>query len=479
MRNLINITLILIIWCGCESVLEENPSSNISLANFYQTESDALAGLFGAYANLYSFYGNTAITYGELNADDLTISPVVSDRFEWDEFTYSNDITNGIWANGFQGINRANEVIQYTDGIDLAPEKKADIIAEARALRAIYYFNLVRAMGGVPVYTSPTVGFDELNKPRASESEVYNFIIEDLELAADELNESGSSGRINSNVALALLARIYLYTGDYENAFRNAEQVINSGKYGLFGDYADVFKTENENGVEHIFQLEYLSGERNSGIPGQFGPRPPAGPYGSSFWAGTIVPGSVAPEISFVNENPKSYRKDVTVSDSYEHIDGVTGTITMDEVYEGQFPFYISKFDDRENELQSGQNYNIIRYADILLIAAEALNEIDPSDNQKYLWINTVRERARNGVESDLPDLQGLTQDEFRAAVLEERRFELAFEGQRAWDLKRRGVFLEKLREQGKEALQDFMVLFPIPDNQIQLNFNLDQNPGW
>jgi hypothetical protein len=151
----------------------------------------------------------------------------------------------------------------------------------------------------------------------------------------------------------------------------------------------------------------------------------------------------------------------------------------MEEAYgPGVYPFYVSKFDDRAKELQSGVNFNVIRYADVLLIAAEALNEVDPADNLKYVWINKVRERARNGVESDLPDLSGLSQGDFRNAVLDERRFELAFEGQRAWDLKRRGQFLNVMRAQGKNV-EDFMLLFPIPDNQIRLNSNLTQNPGW
>ena len=151
----------------------------------------------------------------------------------------------------------------------------------------------------------------------------------------------------------------------------------------------------------------------------------------------------------------------------------------MEEAYgPGVFPYYVSKFDDRANELQSGVNFNVIRYADVLLIAAEALNETDPGDNQKYIWINKVRERARNGVEADLPDLAGLSQDDFRTAVLEERRFELAFEGQRAWDLKRRGQFLTVMRAQAKNV-EEYMLLFPIPDNQIRLNPNLTQNPGW
>lgn len=128
--------------------------------------------------------------------------------------------------------------------------------------------------------------------------------------------------------------------------------------------------------------------------------------------------------------------------------------------------------------MQSGINYTVIRYADILLIAAEALNETEPNNPKKYEWINSVRERARKGVESDLPDLNALTQEQFRTAVLEERRFELAFENQRAWDLKRRNLFLDKVRAQGKNV-EDFMITFPIPDMQTQLNPNLEQNPGW
>lgn len=279
-------------------------------------------------------------------------------------------------------------------------------------------------------------------------------------------------------MARALLARIQLYRGNYSEALANASTIISSGQYNLLDDYAHVFQSGFDNSSEHIFQLQYLSGEVNSWLPGRFGPRAPSGPYGNSFWATTVVPGSYAPTLEFVNENPPSYRKSVTVSDRYEHIDGVSGIITMEEVYGGSFPYYISKFDDREAELQSGVNVTIIRYADILLIAAEALNEVEPGNDEKYTWINQVRERARNGVESDLPNLSGLSQDQFRDAVIEERRFELAFEGQRAWDLKRRNLFLEEVRAQGK-TVEDFMLLFPIPDNQIKLNPNLEQNSGW
>ena len=446
----------LLFMTSCESYLEENPTGNISIANFYSSEDDAIAGLYGVYNSVYSLYGNTAINYGEVNADNATTSPNVSDLFEWDEFTYNNGTTEGFWRSAYDGINLANEVALYTAEIDFDVEKRADIVSEAKALRALFYWHLVRAMGGVPIYETPTVGFDEVELPTTS-----------------------AAGRLNAYIAEALLARIYLYIGDYPNAYAHAKKVIDSEQYDLFSDYANAFKTEHNNGVEHVYQIQYLSGERNNSIPGSFGPRALPGQYGNSFWANTVVGGSIAPSAEFNADNPISYRRSVTIADSYEHIDGVTGTITMEEAYgPGVFPYYVSKFDDRANELQSGVNFNVIRYADILLIAAEALNEVDPGDGQKYIWINKVRERARNGVMSDLPDLTGLSQDEFRTAVLEERRFELAFEGQRAWDLKRRGQFLTVMRAQGKNV-EDHMLLFPIPDNQIRLNPNLTQNPGW
>jgi hypothetical protein len=482
MKNILKIKIYIIILVifplqSCNDLLEEDPPSNISLANFYQSEQDALVGLYGAYSNLYGLVSQ-APSYGEMIADDMTISPIVPDAFEWDEFTFNSEVTSGLWSQSYSAINQANEVILYTEGIDFEAGRKADLIAEARALRAIFYFHLARAMGGVPLYDSPTVGFDKIYEPRSTEAAVFDFIIQDLQQAADEMEPSSPSGRINSDIANALLARIYLYKGDFQNALSHAETVINSGRYRLLDDYADLFKPENDNSPEHIYQIQYLSGENNNPLPGRYGPRAPSGPYGKSFWAGTTIPGSYAPSAEFIAQNPESYRRSVTIADHYEHIDGVSGTITMQEVYGGKFPYYISKFDDREGELQSGVNYTVIRYADVLLIAAEALNETDPSNSKKYTWVNRVRERARKGVLSDLPDLNALTQDQFRTAVLEERRFELAFENQRAWDLKRRNLFLDKMKAQGKNV-KDFMMLFPIPDMQTQLNPNLKQNPGW
>ncbi|MCG8322109.1 MAG: hypothetical protein MI921_21605, partial [Cytophagales bacterium] len=149
MRNIIKIWLFtIVIFLGaCEDALVEDPPSNISISSFYQSESDAVAGLYGAYSNIYGFFGGTALLYGEMNADDMIVSPIVPDNFIWDEFTYNSDVTGGLWSNGFSGINRANEVIFFTEKIDFDAGRRADIIAEAKALRALYYYHLVRAMG--------------------------------------------------------------------------------------------------------------------------------------------------------------------------------------------------------------------------------------------------------------------------------------------------------------------------------------------
>jgi hypothetical protein len=478
MKNIFRLLACTLFFSACEGVLVEDPASNISISSFYQSETDALTGLYGAYSNIYTFSSNNDLRWGEMNADNATVSPIVSDRFSIDEFKYNSDVTGGDWSSAYQGINRANEVIFYTENIDFDAGRKADLLAEAKALRAFYYWKLVQLMGGVPLYETPTIGFDAVNAPRATEEEIYALIIQDFGNAATELEAKGANGRFNSDIANALLARIHLYRGDYPSALTHAKNVINSGRYDLFADYADVFKQNNDNGIEHIFQVQYLAGERKNGMPGNFGPRAPSGPFGKSFWAGTVVYGDYAPSAEFIADNPISYRRSATIADQYEHIDGVTGTITMDEVYGGSFPYYVNKFDDRANESESEVNYTVIRYADILLIAAEALNETDESNNDKYTWVNKVRERARNGVATDLPDLSGLSQDQFRTAVLEERRFELAFEGQRAWDLKRRGQFLTTMRAQGK-TVEDFMLMFPIPDAQIKLNPNLEQNTDW
>lgn len=479
MKNIFKYSLLfvpLMFVISCQSILEENPPSSISISSFYKSESDALIGLYGAYSNIYDISGTSYLNYSELNADDLVISPIVSDSFSWDNFTYSSNVAVDLWSSCFSGINKANEVIFYIEKLDFA--NKAAIISEAKALRAYYYFQLVQVMGGVPLYETPTIGFEAIYASRATADEVYNMIFRDLKDAATKLNSKSTPGRINSDIANALLARIYLYKGDYQNALTFAKNVISSGRYSLFADYAAIFKSANNNGIEHIFQAQYLAGERNNSVPGNFGPRSQASIYKTSFWAKTDLPGSFAPSSEFIAQNPVSYRRSATIADRYQHIDGVTGTLTMQQVYGGKFPYYVCKFDDRKAELLSGENFTIIRYADILLIAAESLNEVDPTNIEKYIWINKIRQRARNSVATDLPDLLGLSQDQFRTAVLEERRFELAFEGQRAWDLKRRGLFLQKIRAQGK-TVQDYMLLFPIPDTQVKLNKNLVQNTGW
>ena len=227
--NISAMVLMVLLTFSCEQILVEDPPSSISLANFYETEDDALAGLYGAYSDMYSVSGRSSLNYSEMNADDLVISPNVTDAFEWDNFTYNSDVTGGLWASCFRGINRSNEVIHFTEEIDFNPERKADIIAEAKALRAYYYLQLVRVMGGVPLYEVPTVGFETIYAPRATEDEIFQLITRDLEAAATELEPTSPAGRINSDVANALLARVYLYLGDYENALTHARILINSG----------------------------------------------------------------------------------------------------------------------------------------------------------------------------------------------------------------------------------------------------------
>ncbi len=485
MRNikysLFKISIIALLLFSCEDVLIENPPSALSAESFYQSEEDAIAGLYGAYANIYSIYDVNSIYLGDLIADDLTISPIVSDLLGIEELTFTNEF-GSIWATSYSAINRVNVVISSIENIAFDANRKADLIAEAKALRALYYWNLVRFIGDVPLYENAGFTNEELLAPRTPAEDVYAVVIRDLTDAVNELSDSNEPGRINSNIANALLARIYLYRGDYANALTHAKNVIDSGNYDLFSDYADVFKSDNNNGIEHIFQLQFVLGERHTTVPARFGIREIASNR-RTYWSSNFAIASLAPSATFVSENPESYRKSVTVSDRYDHIDGVSGTILMTDHY-ADFPYYINKYDHhRPQQIQSDMNFNIIRYADVLLIAAEASNEVNPGDDVKYTWINKVRKRARtdaSGIETptDLPDLSGLNQDDFRTAVLEERRFELAFEGIRAWDLKRRGEFLIKVRAQGI-TIEDYKVLFPVPDAQIKLNSNLTQNPGW
>ncbi len=270
---------------------------------------------------------------------------------------------------------------------------------------------------------------------------------------------------------------------DWQNAREKAQQVITSGTYKLFPDFKNVFKVQNENGMEHIFSVQFKSGNPRGGssnLTSSFASRNP-----NILLNKAIAGSAIAAERGFYNSFPDHYRKRITMVDSFP------------SQYYSEIPVKgkaqagpaIMKYWDPTFGLSIGgdANWMVLRYADVLLMFAEAENELNGPTTAAYAAVNAVRKRARdenaNGISETtelqlLPDLAGLTKDQFREAVLNERRLELAFEGHRRWDLLRTGKFLEVLRASGKDA-QPKHTLFPVPFLEIQANPALTQNPGY
>ena len=470
---------------GCmDSFLSNEPEDSLSPGNFYESKEDAVAAIYSTYERLgtQGLYNLDGVMYILDNASDQ-IRPfgANAERVALDSYenTPLNTITSDFWRTSFQIINRANAVTNNVPDIqNMDPKLRKSIVGEAQFLRALAYFNLVRMYGQVPLITKETESFDDINKPRASVDSVYAQIINDLTESEQSLPLSynaDNQGRATVGAAKTLLAKVYLTREEWQKAADKAKEVMDSGTYDLFEDYAHAFLPQFENGKEHIFSIQFHAGDQNAGKQGRFwtytapnarktGGRSVAG-GGSSF-------GAVFPEMDYYQNYPDDYRKEVNFFTEWSFTDPDT-TVTFEP--------HLYKYHDpgQTTSKQSSVNFPLFRYAEVLLIYAEASNEVNGPTPQAYQAINKVRQRARmDKADSVLPDLSGLSQSGFRDAVLQERHWELAGEGKRWFDLKRTERLLDVMSEDGKN-ISERNRLFPVPNVELELNNSWNQNPGY
>jgi len=340
----------------------------------------------------------------------------------------------------------------------------------------LMYFNLVRAFGDVPLITTPTSDVVNVKRPRDGVDKIYGQIIQDLKEAEGVLplkyTVAGEIGRATLGAAKSILAKVYLTLKDYTNAAAKAKEVIDSKAFSLVTNYKDVFLPEKKNGPEHIFSTQYSCVLNTYGSPMAEAfaivftyPIQQAGGfhYVTPFHVNTYTPGDVRKEVNVVTEgrNPQ------------------TGAIVKPGADQGPGS---GKYWDPQacGRQQARNNFMVVRYADVLLMYAEALNELSGPTAEAYAAINQIRARARGGVAvtTGPQDLSGLTKEQFRDAVLQERSWELCFEGHRRWDLIRTGKYIEVLQKAGVPVEQKNL-LYPIPQNEIDVNPALQQNPGY
>ncbi|WP_257669893.1 RagB/SusD family nutrient uptake outer membrane protein [Parapedobacter tibetensis] len=456
--------------------LDLAPISETNNANYYKTQEDMLNAVNAAYVSLRhnGEYGQALYAVGEVASDNTEILDAQSgiDITQIDDFTTltNNGIVSTMWNAHYQGILACNVVIDRIGNVTMDEALKSRYVAEVKFLRALQYFNLVRTFGDVPLVTKEITdvqeGYDYDRKPIA---DIYNQIIVDLseaEVALPATYGNADVGRATFGAAKGLLAKVYLTLQQWEESAAKAQEVITSGQYELLNNYADIFDIGNKNHKESLFEIQYKKGGFGAGSPfnNRFAPR----------GSGSIV--------SVIGAGQGQNQPTADMSSSYEPNDG-RKEVSMAEGYMDGGTFvpvrYIKKYLDPNLFAVSDadNNWPILRYADVLLMRAEALNETGyVADGEAFDLLNDIRGRA--GLEpKSSGDLPG--QASFRLAIEQERRIELAFENHRWFDLIRTGRALDVLQAKG-ESIEPYRLVFPIPQNQIDINPNvLKQNPGY
>jgi starch-binding outer membrane protein, SusD/RagB family len=467
------------------SKLDEEPKSYLTTDQFYQNEEQATAAVNGIYRKLYesgqSLYNSLFQIGVEMASDDYIAGPRARNAHvrAISGLTHdaSNDRMEQLWKQSYDAINAANIAIDRIDKIGeekLKETARTRLINEAKFLRALNYFNLVRWFGDIPIVLRETTSLtpEALYVEKSPESKVYEQIIQDLKDAEALPNNYGASdvGRATSGAAKSLLAKVYLTRKEWQKAADKSKEVIDSKTYVLFDDFADVFNVATKNGKEHIFSAQFK---------GNFNYQ---GNSLASRSAANEVPGINGDYSDALNKASGLYES-FSSNDKRKAVTFITQMVSPVDNKTYTFEPHLYKYYDPSvvgNQSQSSKNLPIIRFAEVLLIYAEASNEVNGAPTiDAYRAIDQVRTRA--GITKFQDIAPALTADQFRDSVFQERRRELVYEYQRWFDLVRRGAdyYVKALKAAGKTLAAPKHLHFPIPQREINLNPKLTQNPDW
>ena len=481
--NLIAIALLGFSFSSCSDFLEQNPQTDLSENDFYKTADDILSAVNGVYSSLQEgdIYGNWYV-FGEIPSDNTRnqLSGSVTTQNEFDQFYIDtqNSMIANFWKAAYKVINRTNTVLGRIDGIEINTELANRYKLECKFIRALMYFNLVRVYGDVPLVLkeiSISESYDILREPKEN---VYNQIIADLKEAQDlpVSYSTAEDGRATQGAAKALLANVYMTLHKYAEAETILAEIINSGQYSLLENtpgslnidgYKNVFSPVNHNSKEGIFEIQFLKGGYGEGsnYANNFAPEN----SGTNVVAVGGTGGNNIPEMDIYNAYEEGdLGRDVSMSlgyyDNRKNIEWVESR-------------YVCKFMDvpyQNND--ASNNYPVIRYADVILMYAEALNQNGKTAEAcKYLNMTRRRGFGYQTTETSPVDLQTTDKAQFALMVEQERRVELAFENHRWFDLIRTGRAVEVMRSKGF-SLNETNLICPIPQKQIDVNPKLTQN---
>ena len=471
-----SLLVFVILLTSCQDTLEEIPRDFVSPNNFFNNPTEAKAAVYSLYNTLangdaYNISLWWLNTFATPNTVPMTnVDAQVMGNFNYDALHPNLDYYRG----AFKAILRSNLILEKVPNILMDPTERNALLGEAKFMRGLHYFNMVRLFGDVPLMTSSTILLNEArNNPRVNKEDIYNLIIEDLQFASEWLPityPSSEVGRATMDAAKTVLSLVHLTRKEFKEARDISKEIIDAGNYSLVADYRHLYDPAFKNNEEHILSAQYLLFRVGSWFDSWMSP---PGSNGCGFADGQL---SVNPE--WYEQYPETYRKEISMMTTYVTTQG--NLINYDRPYIKKFHAWGPEIYCYGNDL----NFPIFRFAEVLLIFAEAENEVNGPSLAAYETINRVRKRARtypDGSEAvdELPDLAGLSQAEFREAVYEEREMELCFEGKSWFDLVRTDRLVSVNQAAGRSNVSETHLVYPIPQFAMDQNRGLIQNPGY
>jgi hypothetical protein len=476
---------------GCDQFLEPKPTDVLAPENFYRSAADAIAAVNSVYSQAQWVY--FWIWYeSDVASDDAFATPNYgADGHQLASYTFDPTLwsINDLWTNAYITINKANIVLDRVPPIVMDVAERNRVLGEAHYLRALMYFQLVRMFGDVPLMEHEAKSVADAQIPRTAAAQVYALIVSDLQTAMNDLPPSYTGadlGRATSGAATSLLAKVYLNQKDYNNAAKYAGQVMSSGQYSLNARWLDNFKISLEYvNPESIFEINYGAPEQTPGVVGSVQTLftlPSGFPGGDAYGLIQVNPDLIA--LYAANDQ----RGNGATYMTSPYVTALGDTARWGVPNGAAFHKWIDETNSKDMTARSWQqmpnNWIIQRYADVVLIYAEAVNSGGTATNgSAEAALNQIRARA------GIPTVSGLASAALTDSIRVERRREFAFEGQRWFDLSRWGI-LDATVQAKTQQMQSLFPgetgvhgapsnLFPIPDGQINSNSLLTQNPGW
>lgn len=450
---------------SCESFLDEGLKGDYSSENYYTSAVQAEMAVNAVYNSLY---GNTLWIFGDVASDDAVKGGNAGDQADInniDDFSAvaDNGCLGTYWQSAYETVARANNVIANVPGVNMDEAVKANLIAQAKFLRAYAYFNLVNIFGQVPLKLKPQTTSDAIHVGLSSIDKIYSQIDQDLTDAKNALPVAATeAGRATKGAAFALLAKSKLFQKDWKTCADYADSVEKTGVYDLVKNYANLFKAGAEDSVECVFAIRYgntADASLGNNLNVWFSPATEGGYYFDAptqayvdCFSEKTADGKVDPRLdASIGREGQPWFNGTTFSSEWSEATG----------------YLVKKYDEDLSETQAKSQSTIpqhlIRYADVLLMHAEALNEQNnPSEAAKY--VNKVRERA------GLAATSATSQSAMRDVIRVERRRELGFEFHRFFDVMRYG------KEYAESVLGDSFkwseprFYYPIPQSETETN---------